>query len=234
VISKTSKALGVAAAAAFALLGCGGGASRPSTTVTVGPDGTGASPLTAGAATLSIPAGALASDTQVTLREAEVRGSGRSVRIEMEPDGLALAVPCKLSLEIDDSNVKVKMLDDDGVMKQVEVEDRNHNRFKTTMGNFGEIEVELEHGVACETACGANEECDDGVCKPHEEDEHARTCTEVCDAGQECDDGVCKLHGEFETEHGGTPGTCSPACATGMECDASDGICKPHGGGSGQ
>jgi len=46
-------------------------------------------------------------------------------------------------------------------------------------------------------------------------------------------DGLCKLHGEFETEHGGTAGTCSPACATGMECDASDGICKPHGG-SGQ
>ena len=157
-ILKNSNTMGVAVAAAFVLLGCGS-ASKPSTTVTVGPSGTGTSPLTAGAATLSIPAGALASDTQITLREGEVRNSGRAVRIEMEPNGLALGLPCKLSIQIGDANVKVKMVDDDGVMNQVEVEDRNHHRFKTTMSHLGEIEVELEHGQSCTTACGATEEC---------------------------------------------------------------------------
>jgi len=224
--SKTPTLAAALAAAALSLFGCGGtGSTTSQTTSLVGTTG---ATLKAGAATLTIPAGALSQDTQVTLREAEVRHSGRSVRVEMEPNDLALAQPCKLSIQLDDNNVKVKMLDDDGAMSQVEVEDRNHHQFKTTMRHLGEIEVELEHGVACTTECSASEECDDGVCKPH--DEHATTCDPVCDSGQECDDGFCKAHDEFETEHGGIAGTCTPACATGLECDASDGVCKPHGG----
>jgi hypothetical protein len=223
-MSKHPKTIAVAVAAALALLGCGS-SSKPSTSATVGTAG---ATLKAGVATLSIPAGALSQDTQVTLREAEVRHSGRSVRVEMEPNDHTLAQPCKLSVQINDQNVKVKMLDDGGAMSQVEVEDRNHHQFKTTMSHLGEIEVELEHGTTCDPVCDSGQECDDGACKTH--DEHATTCDPVCDSGQECDDGACKTHDEFETEHGGIAGTCTPACATGLECDASDGVCKPHGG----
>ena len=227
-IFKNVNTIALAAAAGLALLGCG--SSKPSTTVTVGASG---ATLKAGVATLSIPAGAVTQNTQVTLREADVRHSGRSVRIEMEPNDLALAQPGKLSIKIDDRNVKVKMVDDNGGMNPVEVEDRNRHQFKTTMSRLGEVEVELEHGLACATACGANEECDDGQCKAHREDASKAACDPVCDSGQECDDGQCKTHNEFENENGGAPGICDPPCATGMECDTTDSVCKAPGGNSG-
>jgi hypothetical protein len=108
------------------------------------------------------------------------------------------------------------------------MEDRNHHQFKTSMSHLGEIEVELEHGQVCATACATGQECDDGVCKAHSEDSAAKVCDPICASGMECDNGACKTHSEFEGDHGGTPGTCTPACATGMECD--NGVCKAHGG----
>jgi hypothetical protein len=212
-------------AAALSLIGCGSSSSKPSTTQTVGAAG---ATLKAGVATLTIPAGAVAANTVVTLREGEVRQSGRHSRIEVEPRGLALASPGQLSVKIDDSNVKIRMVDDSGGLHQVEVEDRNHHQFKTSLSHLGEIEVELEHGLTCAPACGATQECDDGVCKAHDESEHALVCAEVCASTQECDDGVCKAHDEME--HDATTGlaACTPGCATGLECD--NGICKPHGG----
>lgn len=222
-IFKNSNTIVFAAAAALALLGCGS-SSKPSTTQNV--VASQGATIKAGAATLTIPAGALAQDTQVTLREAEVRHTGRSVRVEVEPHGQALAVPAKLSIKVDDSNIKhIKMLDDNGGMNSVEPEDRNHREFKTGMSKLGEVEVEVEHGVACTQTCSATEECDDGACKPH--DERAATCSTMCDLGQECDDGACKTHNEFESGHGGTAGSCTPACDPLQECD--NGTCKAHG-----
>jgi len=218
---KNPKTLALSAATAFALLGCG--SSNPSSSVTVGTAG---ATLKAGVATLSIPAGALSTSTQVTLRQTDPRHTGRTVRIEMEPNDTPCAQLCNLSIRIDDTNVKVKMLDDNGGMKQVEMEDRNHHQFKTSMSHLGELEVELEHGIACSPACGTGFECDDGACKAHVEDAAAKVCDPICGTGFECDDGVCKTHSEFE----GPGGTCSPACATGMECDATDLVCKVHGG----
>jgi len=213
---------GLVACAALAAAACGG-AGNPSMTQTVGSAG---ATLKAGAATLTVPSGALAQSTQVTLREAEPQHQGRDRRIEIEPRGLALAQPARLSVQVDDSNAKVRMHDANDDLVQVEIEDRNHGVYKTSMSRLGEVEVELEHGIACTPACGTGQECDDGACKPHNEDEHARTCDPICESGQECDDGACKPHGEA----GGGDGTvCVPACASGLECD--DGICKPHGGG---
>jgi hypothetical protein len=214
----------LAAAAALALAGCG--SSKPETTSTVGTAG---ATIKAGAATLSIAPGALTQSTQVTVREAEPRHTGRALRIEVEPHGLALAQPAVLSVRLDDQNVRVKMLDDSGHLESVEVEDRNHGDYKTTMSTLGEVEVELEHGTACTTQCTAGQECDDGVCKAHLEDASARVCDPVCASGLECDDGACKAHGEVG---GGSPGaaSCVPACATGLECD--NGVCKAHGGGA--
>jgi hypothetical protein len=215
-------------AAALALIGCGGSSSAPAqTSATVGAAG---ATLTVGKATLSIPAGALASATQVTLREAEPRHAGRAHRVEVqfetEPNHAS-----QLSVVVDDKNVKsIKMHDndaDDSSLGQVEVEDRNHHEFKTEVNHSGGIEVEVEHGQACTTACAATEECDDGVCKAHQEDAQAKVCDPVCASGEECDDGVCKPHAEAEHQAPGVPATCTPACATGLECD--NGICKVHG-----
>jgi hypothetical protein len=213
----------LSAAASLMFMACGG--SNPSTAQTVGAAG---ATLKAGAATLTIPAGALTQNTQVTLRETTPLHPGRSHRFEVEPHGQPLLQPARVSVEVDDSNVKVKMHDDNDDLVDVEVEDRNHGDYKTSMSALGEIEVELEHGASCATACASGQECDDGVCKAHSEDASKAACSPVCASGQECDDGACKTHSEVEVEDGGTAGACSPACATGLECD--DGICKPHGG----
>jgi hypothetical protein len=209
--------------AAVALAACGAG--NPQTTATIGPAG---GTIQTAQATLTIPANALTASTQVTLREAEPQHQGRHKRLELEPRGLDLAQPARLAIQIDDSNVKVKMHNSSDDLIQVEVEDHNHRSFKTVVSQLGSVEVELEHGQTCAQACGTNEECDDGVCKPHDEDEHARTCDPVCESGQECDDGACKTHNEVE--HGTLAGvaSCGSGCGSGLECD--DGVCKPHGG----
>jgi hypothetical protein len=87
-------------------------------------------------------------------------------------------------------------------------------------------------GLACkaDSECAANEECDDGRCKLHEDacDDGGAVCKADtdCAAGQECDDGACKAHGG-----GGSGAACTTVsdCAAGQECD--DGACKAHGGG---
>jgi len=206
-------------AAAVIFAACGGGSDRASTVQTVGAAG---ATLKAGAAMLTIPAGALKSDTPVTLREAEQHHQGRAERVEVEPHGTTLLVPAELSVKVDDNNAKVKMHDGNDDPVDTEIEDRNHGVYKTSMSSLGEVEVELEHGAACASACPSGQECDDGTCKAHVEDANAPACNPICPSGQECDDGACKAHG------GGTGGTvtCNPACASGLECD--NGICKAH------
>jgi len=220
----------VLAALALALVACGGSSSSsspPTTTRLVSASAGGT--LVAGAARLTIPPGALAQDTQVTLREAEPHHAGRAARFEVEPhDALVPGHEALLSVEVSDSNPKVAMHDGgDDSLEDVEVEDRNHHSFKTHMSTLGDVEVEVEEGLSCGTpsTCTAGQECDDGACKAH--DDGAQTCADVCSIGQECDDGVCKTHDEVETEHGGAPGTCSPSCATGLVCH--DGMCSAHG-----
>jgi hypothetical protein len=218
------KRLSVVIVAALAAIGCG--SSKPSTTQTVTAS-TGAT-LTAGAATLTIPAGALKADTVVTVREAEPQR--HNVRVEVEPhDALNAGHEAHLSVKVGKTNAKVKMHHGgaDDALEDVEVDDRNHHSFKTNMGSLDDVEVEVEDGKVCATACSATQECDDGVCKDHQED--AKTCTAVCDTGQECDDGVCKTHVEVETEQGNTanPGVCTPACDAPAVCH--EGVCKAHG-----
>jgi hypothetical protein len=224
---KTLKQLLLSAALALAATGCGSSASSSgaSQTALVGAAG---GTLRAGAVTVSIPAGALRDDTQVTVREAEPRHAGSVARVELEPNDLPLAANAVVVVQVDDRNGRVKMSDDSGNLVQVEVEDPNHHTFKTVEDRLGAVEVEVEHGAACTTACAANEECDDGVCKAHVEDAGAATCSTPCASGLECDDGACKPHGGGVTAPGGAPApaVCTPACATGLECD--DGICKPH------
>jgi len=209
-------------AAALIFAACGGGSDKASTVQTVGAAG---ATLKAGAATLTIPAGALTGNTQVTLREAEPHHQGRAERVEVEPHGTTLLAPAELSVKVDDNNAKVKMHDGNDDLVDTEIEDRNNGVYKTSMTSLGEVEVELEHGATCATACASGQECDDGVCKAHVEDANAPACNPICPSGQECDDGACKAHGGTGGGGGGTV-TCDPACATGLECD--NGVCKAH------
>jgi hypothetical protein len=210
------------AAALVLAAACGGGSNRAQAVQTVGIAG---ATLKAGAASLTIPAGALLQNTQVTLREAEPQHQGRAERVEVEPRGTTLSQPASLSVKVDDNNAKVKMHNGSDDLVDTEIEDRNHGVYKTSMSQLGEVEVELEHGSTCATACTTGQECDDGVCKAHVEDANAATCDPICPTGQECDDGACKAHGGGGAGGGGTA-TCDPACATGLECD--DGVCKAH------
>jgi hypothetical protein len=229
---KNSMTVAVAAAAAFALVGCGS-SSKPSTTATVGTAG---ATLTAGAATLTIPAGALTKDTTITLREAEPNHAGRADRVEVQPhDALAAGHEAHLSVKVNAANPKVKMhKGDDDSIEDVEVEDRNHHSFKTNMSTLDDVEVEVDDGKACAAACSAVQECDDGVCKDH--DGAAKACTDVttgqplvCGTGEECDNGACKTHMEFEADHHGNadPTVCSPTCDLPAVCH--EGICAAHG-----
>ncbi|HET9596279.1 MAG TPA: hypothetical protein VFP65_11895 [Anaeromyxobacteraceae bacterium] len=223
----------LAAAVAIVAAGCGASAGSPaasirsSQTAIVGAAG---GTLSTGAVTVSIPAGALREDRQIVLHEAEPRHAGGVARVELEPNDLPLAARAVVVVRVDDRNGRVKMSDDSGQLVQVEVEDPNHHTFKTVEDRLGAIEVEVEHGRVCSTACAANEECDDGVCKPHVEDAGAATCSTPCASGLECDDGACKPHGGADDAAPGAapgaPAACTPACASGLECD--DGICKPH------
>jgi hypothetical protein len=226
----SNKTLGsvLAALTTLVFFGCGSGTPSPQATASIGAAG---GTLRTGSVALTIPAGALSSPTQVTVHELEPHHAGRVVRVEVEPGGMRLAIPAVLAVRVDDSNGRVKMtLDDNGVehLAQVELEDRGHHSYKTTMAQLGAYEIEVEHLRACSATCAANEECDDGVCKPHAEDRAGAACDSVCASGLECDDGVCKPHGGAAAGAPGAPAVCSPGCATGLECD--DGVCKPHGG----
>ncbi len=219
---KLDSGMYIVTATAIAMLGCG--SSSPSSSQLV-PASSGAT-LTAGAATLTIPPGALTHDTNVTLREADPQHAGRTTRVEVQPhDTLAPGHVALLSVKMSDGNVRVRMHHAaDDSLADVEVDDRNHHAFKTKMNMLGDIEVEVEHGTACATTCASGQECDDGTCQDH--DPAAHTCGTVCPVGNECDDGTCKTHDECAMEHHGTPGACSPACATGLTCH--DGICSAH------
>jgi len=214
----------IVATGALMVVGCGSASTKASSskTVTASSGGT----LTAGVATLTIPPGTLARDTTVTLREAEPQHSGRAARVEVEPHDALIAGQALLGVRINDSNVRVKIhRGADDSLADVEVDDRNHNAFKTSFTTLGDVEVEVEHGTACATACAAGQECDDGVCQDH--NESAKTCSAVCAMGEECDDGVCKTHDQCALDHNLTPGTCSPSCASGLTCH--DGVCTVHG-----
>ncbi len=132
----------IALVAVITLIGCGG-TSKASTTQKV--TASAGATLTAGAATLTIPAGALTKDTQVTLREAEPHHAGRVTRVEVEPhDALAAGHEAHLSVKVSDSNPKVKMHSgSDDSLEDVEVDDRNHHSFKTNTTTLGDWRCDL-------------------------------------------------------------------------------------------
>jgi hypothetical protein len=133
------------------------------------------------------------------------RGEGETRRVRIEPADARLGRPVTVRISSDDGNAADE--------KMVEIEH----------GPEGEI----EHGIETERHRESEHAREAEVEHLGEfELRHARVCSAECGAGFECDDGVCKLHPEDAAAPAGT-------CPAGMELDASDGICKAHGGGSG-
>jgi hypothetical protein len=132
----------------------------------------GGSVTTQSGITLRVPAGALSRQTELRLVETQPR-DGAMARVEVEPRGVAFAVPATLGFKVEDGNVRLS-----------EVEHGPEGEVRTELAkrrHAGEVEVELEHGaeielehgLTCEVACGAGLECDDGLCMAHVEDDPA-------------------------------------------------------------
>jgi hypothetical protein len=209
--------------AASTLAACGNAGSKG----TIGPNG--GTVHTLSGVTLSVAAGAVAAGTQIEIIDVAPR-HGEHRRIQLEPRGLQLSGKATVTVVVDDSK---------GPVKLVEVETQHRAE--------GEVEVEhsleTEHGVQVETEHGREAEIDHlGELEVRD----AAPCDPVCGSGLECDDGVCKAHQEDPVNHsdptkgddsappatdpGAPPATTCPA---GQELDTSDGVCKDHGGGSG-
>jgi hypothetical protein len=132
----------------------------------------GGSVSTASGITLRVPAGALSSQTEVRLVETEPR-SGAMARVEIEPRGLALAVPATLSFRVEDGNVRLAEIEHgpEGEVRHELEKRRGAGEVEVEVEHLAE--VEMEHGLTCAAECGAGFECDDGVCKVHVEDDPA-------------------------------------------------------------
>jgi hypothetical protein len=147
--------------------GCAGGAR---TSTAIGPAG--GSVSTPSGITLRVPAGALDRQAEVRIVESEPEG-GKMARVTLEPRGLALAAPATVTFKVEDGNVKVTEVEH-GAEGEIRTELEKHRgagQVEVEVHHLGEIE--MEHGLTCEVACGAGFECDDGACKPHVEDDPA-------------------------------------------------------------
>lgn len=205
---------------------------NPSNSRTIGPAGGTVS--TASGVTLKVGAGAVATETRIEIVDVAPR-HGEQRRIELEPRGLELSGKATITVKVDDSRGAVKLVEvetEHGAQGEVEVEHALETEHGVEVENEHGREAELEHlgtlevrdAVACDPACGAGFECDDGVCKAHDETE-----THVEHPAGPDDSTPAPSTGPAA---GGTPGT-TTSCPAGMELDATDGTCKAHGGSSG-
>jgi len=140
--------------------GCSGGAGR--TGGTIGPAGGAVS--TPSGITLRVPAGALARETEIRIVESEPE-SGKMARVSLEPRGLVLAAPATVAFKVEDRNVRLAEVEH-GAEGEIRTELEKHRgagEVEVEVEHLGEIE--MEHGLTCDAACGAGLECDDGVCK---------------------------------------------------------------------
>jgi len=132
----------------------------------------GGSVTTQSGITLRVPAGALSQPTELRIVETPPR-DGAMARVELEPRGLALAAPATLAFKVEDANVRLSEVEHgpEGEVRH-ELEKRRHaGEVEVEVHRLGELE--MEHGLTCEVACGAGFECDDGLCKVHVEDDPA-------------------------------------------------------------
>lgn len=165
---------------------------------------------------LDIPAGAVQSGTRASMRETQ-GPSGVVRRVEIGPNGLALAVQARVSIKDDGSQGPFKIV---------------HAQSQQSLGrcchdeswhqHSGELAhrdtVDLAHGASCTPACTAGEYCDDGVCRTP--DAYCSQCGAACGPSG-CDGWMCGCHD-------GMCG-CHDCCDAG-QCCSGDHCCVVDGG----
>jgi hypothetical protein len=218
-------ALVVLASASLAACGNAGSASKA-----IGPQG--GTVTTPSGVSLKIAPGALAAETQVEIRDVAPK-HGEQRRIELEPHGLQLSGKATVTVTVDDSRGAVKLVEvetEHGTEVEVEhaLESEHGVEVETEHAREAEVDhlgtLEVRDAIACDPACGAGFECDDGVCKAHVEDPAAPTDPA---GGHGADDPAA---GGTTTPPPATGGTTPTVCPAGMELDTTDGTCKAHGG----
>jgi hypothetical protein len=209
----------LAALFTIALAACGG--ANGSGSGKIGPKG--GTVTTQSGFALSVPAGALSSEIEIQIHEVEPR-DGSSRRFELEPHNLLLSGKAHVVIQhgIDDGPMKLVEMDGE-VEHQLENEKENEAEHAREADMDHLCVVELRHQHSCAVACDPGFECDDGVCKAHQEDPAPSVCDPACAAGFHCEEGACVADPNDSPPPGGT-------CPPGTELDPSNGMCKPHGG----
>ncbi len=165
-----------------------------------------------------VPAGALQSDTRITVRE--VLGPiGAVRRVEFDPSGLTLARPARVSMRDDGSQGPFKVVD--GQTQQLlgrSCHDASWHQHSGDLAHLGA--VDLAHGAACNPACAAGQYCADGVCRTP--DAFCLQCGAACGPSG-CDGWMCGCCGGAC----GCPTCCSggQCCSGGHCCDFGSGMC---------
>ncbi len=165
---------------------------------------------------LDIPAGALRFDTRITLTETQ-GPAGTIRRVEMDPNGLALGAPARVSFKDDGSQ---------GPFRVVQAQNQqdlgrpcNDDSWHQHSGDLGQLgTVDLTHGASCNLGCAAGQYCVNGGCRTP--DAFCSQCGAACGPSG-CDGWMCGCCG----------GMCGcPNCCNGGQC-CSGGSCCNYGSG---
>ncbi len=200
--------------AAVMVAACGSTGSGPYS-ARMGPAGgvvTGANGLR-----LDVPPGALTAYTQVTVTEV-APPSGSSRRVVIEPQGLALKVPARVTMRDDGSPGSWKIVATNG--QQQWTLDRCCEAANWHSGDLnGFATVDLQKGKTCDPACSTGQVCVDGVCTTP--NAFCAQCGLACGSSG-CDGWMCGCNGGMCGCNGPNCG-----CQNGMCCNGS--TCCPGG-----
>lgn len=191
-----------------------GGAKSDVTTTTLGSAG---GTLKTANVRLDIPAGALHTPTQISLRETQ-GPTGTVRRVDIQPGGLALAAPARVSIRDDGSQGPFRLQNQQGSGLARYCQDGTWHQHSGDLGQLGT--VDLAHGAACSAGCAAGQHCDDGVCRT--QDAFCSQCGAACGPSG-CDGWMCGCCGG----ECGCPDCCSggQCCSEGHCCDFGNGMC---------
>ncbi len=183
---------------------CGG---SKTSSATIGASG---GVITTDNARLDVPAGALQTATQVTVREM-TPPTGTIRRVQIEPQGLSLGSAARISIKDSGSQNSVKLV---GVTGQNEwklgrcCDDMSWHEHSGDISQFGT--VDLRPATACDPACPTGQVCQDGACVTP--DAFCSYCGHACGPSG-CDGWMCGCNGDMCGCH-----TDGGNCCNGSDC----------------
>ncbi len=201
-------------AVSFAVLAAAACGTSSDGSTTLGPTG---GTLRTANVRLDIPAGALQTQTQISIRE--MQGPiGTVRRVEIQPSGLALAAPARISMRDDGSQGPFRLQNQQGSGLGRYCQDPSWHQHSGDLSHLGT--VDLSHGAACNPACAAGQYCVDGVCRTP--DAFCSQCGAACGPSG-CDGWMCGCCGG----ECGCPNCCSGGlcCSGGHCCDYGHDMC---------